>query len=505
MKKSLLAVSAALCLTLTACPGPEAQPLPSVSPDPSPSPTAVHTQTVPFTLPLDPQGTWNPYLGSRGGNMALAPLVYDSLYELDRAFVPKPLLAQGAGVSEDGLVWTVELRRGVTFSNGQGLDAQTVAEAVTAAKGDKSLYAARLRDVRKVAAGEEGQVVFTLASPNADFLALLDFPIALVAGEAVYGTGRYVLEGETLRARTDGWRGTVEGLETIPLAAMESADQLIAAFDAGELGLAAADPTGPDALGFSGSYQTWEYPTSTMLYLGFRCDGGLCRSGEFRRAVSQAADRSALVAQVLGGHASVAALPVSPTSPRYDPDLAKALSYDPEGAEEALDALGYQLGEDGLRYQGKRPLTLTLLVNSNNVFKAELAQALADGLERLGVTVEIQALPWAEYEKALKQGKLDLYLGECRMTGDMDPRPFLTAGSGVCYGGYRSEALSRALENARATGTWTEFYTLWGQDPPLAPLCFKTGTLLTQWGQARGLEPTQGNLFYQMEGWSVAP
>ena len=35
-------------------------------------------------------------------------------------------------------------------------------------------------------------------------------------------------------------------------------------------------------------------------------------------------------------------------------------------------------------------------------------------------------------------------------------------------------------------------------------LCFKTGAVLTQWGQVSGLRPTQGNLFYQFEHWTFA-
>lgn len=499
------ALGAALTVHLSACRPSVTEP----EPDPSPSPTQTLPSPSPervkdFTLPLDPQGTWDPYVGSRSTNMTVAPLLFDSLYELDTAFEPQPLLAEGGQPGEDGLTWRVTLKRGITFSNGTALDAAAVCTALNAARGEKSLYAARLADVQKITAEGENGVVFQLKSPNRDFLALLDIPIALVEQEGVYGTGRYVLEGERLVARENSWRGNAEIPKEIPLTTIGGADELIAEFDSGALGLAASDPTGADALGFSGSYQTWEYPTSTMLYLGFHCGSGVCQNPQVRAALSRTVDRGDLVSEVLGGHASIAALPVPPSARRYDGAAAKALSYDLSAAEEALDALGYAVGEDGVRRSGKRALELTILVNSDNSFKEKMGEAVAEDLEKAGFLVTVTKLPWEEYKKALNGGKFDLYLGECRLTGDLDLTAFFTAGSGLCYGGAADRELAAAFADARATGEWETFYDLYAQRPPFMTLCFKTGVALTQWGQVSGLRPTQGNLFYQFEEWTFA-
>lgn len=497
------ALGASIALTLTSCDLTPTSP----SPDPSPSQPLPFTDPSPalrrpFTLPLDPQGTWNPYLGSHSTNMTLATLLYDSLYELDRHFEPKAVLAQGFQVSEDGLTWRVTLKNGVTFSNGATLDAATVCAALNAAKGEKSLYATRLSGVRKIASEGENVVVFQLSAQNHDFLSLLDIPIALVDGDEIYGTGRYVLEGEQLTVRESAWRETTAIPKEIKLTIVSATDEMIAAFDGGALGLVASDPTGADAVGFSGSYQTWEYPTTTMLYLGFHHNSGVCQNPEVRTALSLAVDRAALVNNVLGGHASIATLPAPPTSDRYDAATARTLGYDSLAAATALDSMGYEVREDGIRYIGKRPLALTLLVNSDNRFKEKLGEAIAANLEAVGVQVTVTALPWEEYKKALNSGDFDLYLGETRLTGDFDLTGFFTAGSGLCYGGAPDRELTAALATARASGDWMAFYQLYAQKLPFMTLCFKTGAALTQWGQVGGLSPTQGNLFYQLENWT---
>lgn len=503
MKKRMSALSLALCLLLAGCRevgGPSPSPSPSVEPSPSAEPLAPVEQV--FTLPLDPAGGWDPYVGSKSGNMTLAPLVYEGLYELDEAFDYHPVLAQKAAVSEDGLTWTLTLRDGVTFSNGQVWNAAMAAAAVNAARGEKSVYRTRLAGVKSVTAQEGETLVFTLTAPNARFPALLDFPIALVGEEGVWGTGPYVVESARLVRRADWWRGLELSLEEIPLLEIKDADALVAAFNATLLSLAADDPLGSAALGYAGNYQSWEYATSSMVYLGFQCAKGPCRSSEFRQAVSRAVDRRSLVDQALAGHATPAALPAPAHSVLYDTQAAQALAWDPEGAGQALDELGYLLDEGGHRLNGRQALKLALVVNADNLFQEAAGRKVAAALTHLGLEVEVRDLSWEEYKKALDKGDFDLYLAECRMTGDLDPSPFLTKGSGLYYGGFQDKELTDALAQAKQTGEWAEFYQLWVQRSPLAVLCFKNAQMLTQWGQVTGAAPTQGNLFYQFENWS---
>lgn len=501
MKKKLLALSLALGLLLAGC-GEQGATSPSPSPSPSPSAEPLAPVERVFTLPVDPAGGWDPYVGSKSGNMTLAPLVYEGLYELDESFDYHPVLAKSAQVSEDGLTWTVTLRDGVTFSNGQALNAAMAATAVEAARGEKSVYRARLAGVKKVAALEGEALVFTLTAPNARFPALLDFPIALVGEEGTWGTGPYVVEETRLVRRGGWWRGEDLPLEEIPLLEIKDADALVAAFNAGLLSLAADDPLGSAALGYAGNYQSWEYATANMLYLGFQCAKGPCRSPELRRAVSLAVDRQALVDRALAGHATAAALPAPAHSVLYDDQAAQALAWDPQGAAQLLEELGYGLNEEGRRMHGRQVLKLALLVNADNLSQAA-AQTVAAALEGLGLEIEVRALAWEEYKKALDRGDFDLYLAECRMTGDLDPSPFLTRGSGLYYGGFQDGELAAALAQARQTGEWGPFYALWVQASPLAVLCFKNAQMLTQWGQVTGASPTQGNLFYQFAAWNV--
>lgn len=498
--------SAILAVTLTAAllAGCQKSPVPAPSPaEPSPTATAApEPARQAFTLPVDPVGGWDPYEGSQSGNMSLVPLLCESLFELDESFRPQPLLAQGAEVSEDGLTWTVKLRDGITFSNGQVFNAAMAAQAVKAARGERSVYRTRLAGVKNVTAQEGETLVFTLGAPNASFPALLDFPMALVDGDQVWGTGPYVLSENKLVARADWWQGKALPLGEIPLEEIANDDDLITAFRSGALSVVAADPTGATTLGFSSTAQNWEYATSNMLYLGFQCARGPCRQAAFRQAVNRALDRADLTGRVLQGHATPATLP-SPVAPSGAAGTA-ALGHDPLAAAQVLEELGYALDQEGHRSKGRTALSLTLVVNSDNAFKEDLARTIAQELEGLGIRVEVRSLGWTDYQKALEKGEFDLYLAECRLTGDLDPSPFFTKGSGLCYGGFSSKDLVAALAEGRKTGEWEAFYAQWEEDAPLAVIGFKHAQLLTQWGRVTGASPTQGNLFYHFETWSIA-
>src|SRR5699024_3661307 len=126
-----------------------------------------------------------------------------------------------------------------------------------------SPYAGRFSGVAGIAAGEGNTVIITLTSPNGALPALLDIPIVRETGGTPLGTGPYVLTGEgdslALEARTGWWKGEAVPLARIPLYNVREADGMIHAFDTQEISLVTVDITGANALGYSGTYEVWDY------------------------------------------------------------------------------------------------------------------------------------------------------------------------------------------------------------------------------------------------------
>lgn len=502
MRQRLLCLLSAALLLLSACGADGSAGSGSQSDTSAPALSQQEPVTTPFTLAAYPSYSFHPTLAANRANLALAPLLYEPLFQLDASFQAQPVLCQSYTASGDGLTWTFTLRSGITFSDGTPLTGQTVADALNTALGAESRYASRLSGVTGVEASGENTVTITLSRPNGNLPLLLDIPIALGTGDRPAGTGPYVFSQQgdslSLTARSGWWQDKSLPCAEIPLRAVSRSDDLIFAFSSGDVSLVDVDLMGTNAMGYSGSYETWDYATTDLIYLGFNTQSGLCRSAGVRTALTRGIDRDAVAQTVYASHAVSTALPVHPASPLYDQTLAGVLSYAPEALVSQLEDLGV-LGRE-----------LVLLVNRENTAKLSAAQLIAGQLESAGMEITVNALDFEDYTAALAQGDFDLYLGEVVLTADFDLTALLSSGGALNYGRWQDaqgdsllSAFVQASGEARTAAARALFEYL-NQQAPIAPVCFKNGSVLTQWGRLSGLSPVRGNVFAGLENWTIS-
>lgn len=501
-----LGLTLAALLSLPSCRRAE----PEETPEPTHAPVLTEEEEQRgFVLPCYPAGGFHPITGTNRLNLTLAPLMYRGLFALDQTFTPQNDLCESYTVSDDGLVWTFHLKV-TTFSDSTPLTAGEAAASLELAR-HSSRFSGRLSAVSRIAA-EGTTVVVTLSKPNGALPTLLDIPIVKETGDPLrpLGTGPYMLaeteEGLALVARAGG-----EDLpaESISLRSIGAGDDLVYAFDAREISLVDTDLTGTSALGYSSRFEMTDYPTTSLLYVGFNLRSGACREAEVRRAISRAADREIMAQQLLAGHAVASTLPIHPGSEYHDATLAAGLDFDMEEADRLLTAADWQISEEGQRRKGRSDLTLKLLVNQDNTYKVTVAEALAASLRELGCIVTVSKLPWEEFVAALTRREFDLYLGETTLTADFDLEALLAPTGSLNYGGYadgETTALLEACRSARGEERRQATEALCArvaEEVPILPICFKNGSLLTQWGQVSGAAPTQRDVFAGLENWRI--
>ena len=416
MKRLFTALlSAALLLSLAACGGTGSSGSANSGSAAASSASLEETppaEPLPFTLAWYPEFSLHPTLAANRANLTLAPLLYESLFTVDAAFQAQPVLCQSYTVSEDKLVWTFTLRAGITFSDGTPLTAQEAADALNLARSAGSRYQERLSDVTAVTPSEANpyQFTITLRRANGALPLRLDIPIALGREDRPAGTGPYVLaEDERALTARNGWWQSEKSMpvSTILLRAVTKSDELIYAFDAGEISLVDVDLMATNAMGYGGNYQTWDYPTTDFLYLGFNTRSGIFRSADARRAVWLAVDRDTIATTIYTNHAISTLLPVHPASELYQ--LGESpLTYDPESLALLMEELRLTDSE------------LVFVVNSENVAKSSAAQLIVYQLNAAGFQVDLRQLSFEDYTAALKQGNFDLYMAETVFTADFD-------------------------------------------------------------------------------------
>lgn len=491
-----LILSAALLLSAAGC-SPSAAPDASSQPDASSSVQSPSEEPpIPFTLPFYADDPLNPAQSQTRANTALASLLYEGLFTLDDSFTAVPVLCEDYSVDPDGLTWNFTLRQGVTFSDGTPLTGQLAAQSLTAALSAGSRYASRIPALRSVT-GSQTTVTIQLTSPNGALPTLLNIPITKDSSARPLGTGPYKLTSEngsySLVPRSDRWQSSTPPFDSIQLFAVQQTDDLIAAFDSGDVTLLDADLTGTNSLGYSGSYEVWDYNTTNFIYLGFNTIKGYCKDPLVRQALSRGIDRDSITTIPYARHAVPSSLPVHPDSPLYDQALAIQDSYAPNLLVAFLDS-------------HPAPSTpLTLLVNSENSAKVAAAQYVAYQLESAGLRVTVKKLPWESFLSALSAGNFDLYLGEVLLTADFDLTALLSSSGSLNYSRWQDPqtdlllaAMRSASSDARAASANTLYQHLLEQ-APIAPICFKYGCVLTQWGRLSGLQPRPNNIFHNLE------
>lgn len=120
----------------------------------------------------------NPLFATTSSEKTLSRLMFATLSAIDYSGHTGIGLAQSIMPSEGGKVWTVKLRDGLKWSDGEPITNADVIFTANLIKNPmvNSIYDSNLTNV-KVAESENGEIVFTLPASYADFIAALNFPI----------------------------------------------------------------------------------------------------------------------------------------------------------------------------------------------------------------------------------------------------------------------------------------------------------------------------------------
>lgn len=547
-KKRVLAASlAALCLLSSACGlmdsgDGEQEPVDNVA-----------VSDAYFGLAWYQNGTLNPVLDNTSINRVLCEALYEGLFEVTNNFTAEGVLCES--YTGDGTTFTFTLRGDVTFWSGEPLTADDVVASLQAAQfNESSPFHNRLTEVSSIEAVSDLEVRIVLTSPNVNFPRLLDIPIyregSADSGEFADGTGpfRPVEEGNQwiLQANETWHDGFLGSIRRITLVSMTRADAAMSSFQTGDVSLMREPRIDPNPPNVGGSVDTIQTASASLHYLGFNYNDPDLANAGVRRALSAALDRQSLCATQLQTFAVPAVLPVNPQP--SDASLSLNTSADPNGAAQLMrEALlgenadgstdgstddtqsdpeadsredtGYYDEETGeyIEYDpssdgetdgtdagtGGVSLSIRLLVNSDNAFKTAAAEQIAASWNALdGVSVTVDAQPYDTYLSMLQSGDFDVYYGETQLTADFDPRPLLSAGGSLNFGGYSSEAMSSAIAASRSGENVSGFYQTFLSEMPIVPIAFECGQMILRKGLIDNYTPTPYNAFANLETWT---
>jgi peptide/nickel transport system substrate-binding protein len=376
-----------------------------------------------------------------------------------------PALAEKWDVSADGRVWTLYLRKGVKFHDGEPLDAAAVVwnfERWWKTKhpqhenqikaGQIFLYFQGQFDdfddksiVSDVKATDQYTVKVTLKQPQAPFLAnLAIFAFGIASPKAVekwgvdfgkhpIGTGAYRFvewkanQEVVLDANPDYW-GQKAKMKRVVVRNIKDNSARLAALKAGEVhiiaGLNAEDV---QAVKSDPSLYLMQRQANATGWVSFNYHVKEFKDKRVRQAIAHAINKKAMVDAFYGGLGLVASQIQPPALWGYNKDL-KDYEYSTAKAQELLKQAGFPSGLSEINWEDgkKEPLVFWFIPRSRPYFPTpkEIGEAIAADLAKAGIKAQLQTVEWANYLDKARRGEMPLYMGG--WTGDNgDPDNFL--------------------------------------------------------------------------------
>jgi peptide/nickel transport system substrate-binding protein len=400
---SLILLTAALALVLSACtggkatqnPAPGQQPAGNDKPSTPPAAAAGGPKkggTLNFVIDAEPK-TLNPYRYTLGVENAVWRQIFDTVTFLDPVSLePKPGLSEKWETSPDGKAYTLYFRKGVKFHNGQEMTADDVLYSIgEAQKGSLHPVLKYLQNVEKAEAKDATTVVLTLKTKDNLFMTdMTNFPIIPKGTEpqqaqSPIGTGPFKFarweQGSNIamEANKDYWQKGQPYLDKLVARIVPDQQTQMLQLMSGQVDAVAAQPAYFDQIKKDANLQlvTVDAPQLTaVFYLMLNANKAPFDNPKVRQAFNYALDRDRM-AQALPGLFVPQSSIVSAKAEYYNSD---APNYCPRNLEKAKQLM---------KEAGVGEISFVMDVHGPDRY-ITVAEIIQQNLKEIGMNVEVR-------------------------------------------------------------------------------------------------------------------
>ncbi|HBG93520.1 MAG: hypothetical protein A3J81_07995 [Nitrospirae bacterium RIFOXYB2_FULL_43_5] len=361
---------------------------------------------------------------------SLSAKLFNGLVRMNKNLDIIPDIASKWKISENGLVYRFELKKGVIFSNGREATAgdfkysfERVLNPKTRSpntwvfdkiKGAREFMNGKAKEVSGIKAVTDYMLEITLDKPFSPFLNLLAMTAAYVVPEEEVekwgvdfsshpmGTGPFILKHwfpnrELLfEARTD-YFDSLPKIKGIAYKIIPEDLTTITEFEIGNLDVITIPASSFSR--FKKDSKLSDLMSSingtNTYYLGLNCSKKPFDNPVLRKAMNYAIDREKMLRTVYEGRGRIASGPVPDILRKWKAPA--SYEYNPSKAGELIKAAGYP---DGLE------VNFYITADNEVVDTAEVIQSY---LKEVGIKANIKQLEWSAYKDAINKGEPDMF------------------------------------------------------------------------------------------------
>lgn len=446
--------------------------------------------------------------GSSGGNPTMA--LYGTLTRYDheaKEFVP--YMAESLTPSDDLTTWKLQLRDGVTFSDGTPYDAEAVEKSINRFLELGGFTAAMIaKDLSEIRVDSPTLVVFEFDNPWATFDAMLATEVGMIPAPAAYaeeeftpiGAGPFTFdsykpsENLVLKANKDYWEGPPH-LESVRFEWQPDDTAKAEALDAGQVDIAFLRDIKvvTDRLKTERGYATMLNGANALMIN--QREGRPGENPDVLQAIGHAVNREQLYNRVTGAETYAGGGLFDESSQWYAGSDEPA--YDPERAKELV-----QKAKDS-GFDGK----VTFLGATGRVGEAQYV-TLKGMLEAVGFELDAEFLPSSadRYQRLQVSHDFDIAWGSLGMPDEMVYLRLRGAveNSSTGYENLEMDPLLDELQVATDDEARQEIIarieTLWSQTLPM--LRIGSAPVFTAWSaKVHGVEVTTEHMIMLQNAW----
>lgn len=478
-----------------------------------------------------------PILSSDATSHSISAQVFNGLVKYDKNLNVVGDLAESWVISDDGLVFTFHLRKGVKWHDGRPFTADDVLYTyqVTVDPKTPTAYAGDFLKVKKAEVIDPYTFRVTYDKPFAPALtswgaAIL--PKHLLEGKDItqsplarypIGTGPYLFKewitGQkiVLTSNPDYFEGRpyIDGyiMRIIPDTATMFLELRAKGVDQMNLTPLQFTRQTENNL-FRNNFNKYRYLSFSYTYLGYNLENPLFTDKRVRQAISHAINKEEIIQGVMLGLGKIATGPYKPGTWAYNPNV-KKYSYDPDKAKILLADVGWKDTDgDGILDKDGTPFTFEIITNQGNEVRAKCAEIIQRRLADIGIKVKIRIIEWAAFiNEFINKRRFDTTILGWTVTLDPDLydvwHSSKTKPGELNFISYKNEEVDNLLEKGRSTFDRTErkrcydrIQEIFAEEQPYTFLYVPDALPIIS-ARFKGIEPAPLGIGYNFIKWYV--